>query len=780
MSPYIRSRKHPAESCSRLAAPAAAALAAGLSFPIAAGAQGAGGPAAGGQAGAELPPVKVEAPVEVPYRAETSASPKATQPLLDTPRTIQVLPEQLLREQGAATLSDALRNTPGITMQLGENGNTSSGDTFQLRGFAAQSVIFVDGIRDLGAVTRDVFNVESIEVVKGPAGADAGRAAAAGYIGLNSKLPGLGAFSNASLGVGTDNRLRATGDLSIQMNERSAARLNLMVQDSDVPGRDFVNASGFGIAPSLAFGLGTATRFFLYSQHLRQDNVPDGGIPTIGMPGFYNANPALDAGAKVRRENYYGSPNDHEKVDADMVTARIEHDFGPNTRLYNLTRYGTSSMDRVLTGTGALAAPGADPATWTVARSRQRVDQTNEILANQTTLKTQAETWGLTHDLAVGMELLHERQRSLGTGTAAQTIRGVAFPAVAAPAANLYAPNPLDALGTPYLTGADTDGETTTVAAFVFDTLTIDDAWKVSAGLRLDRYRTSTTTGTIVTAANLPANPGYAVGGIAPAYLENEDTLLSWNAGVVYKPAVNGSVYGAVGTAQTPPGGGNFLLSATPGNQANAALDPQQTTSFELGTKWEVLERRLTLAGALFHVENDKQVTQDPFTLEVVQNGRTRVKGIELSAVGQLTTVWQIAAGIVRTDTRQLDQISVNAATGVVTGTSGTRWAPDLTASLWSTYRIGDFTFGGGARYVSDQKRVITEGTDLSTQAMPVIPAYWVADLMASYRLTRSVNLQLNLFNLFDKEYIGTLNNAGSRMVLGLPRSALLTASVAF
>lgn len=118
-----------------------------------------------------------------------------------------------------------------------------------------------------------------------------------------------------------------------------------MGQDSGVDGRDRVKNQGFGIAPSIGFGLNTPTRIYLYSQHLRQDNVPDGGIPTIGMEGFYNATAALRNGAKVRRENYYGGEHDYEKVNADMFTAKVEHDLTPRTRVQNLTRYGKSSMD---------------------------------------------------------------------------------------------------------------------------------------------------------------------------------------------------------------------------------------------------------------------------------------------------------------------------------------------------------------------------------------------------------------------------------------------------
>ncbi len=727
-----------------------------------------------------LPTLSVKGKRENGYKAEKASSPKITQPLIDTPKTIQVVKKEILAEQGAASLMDALRNTPGITMQLGEGGSTSAGDAFQMRGFSTQTSTFVDGIRDLGAVTRDVFNVEQVEIVKGPAGAEGGRGASSGYINLVSKLPSLDDLASVDVTVGTHAKKRVTADINHAFGESSAFRLNVMAQDSDTPGRDQVKSAGTGIAPSLAFGLGTPTRIYLFSQHLRQDNVPDGGIPSIGMKGFYNANPTVASAPAVRRNNYYGSERDYEKVNADMASIKFEHDVTSSVRVSNITRYGKTHMDRVLTGINAITASSNDPSTWTLARSRQRTDQTNEILANQTNVNSEFSTAGLKHALSAGLELMYERQLTRGSGTSAQTVNGVTYSAVAITAANLYNPNPGDALGTPYFTGADTEGKTLTTAVYVFDTLTLNDAWKVNAGLRLDRYNLSTNTGTIVTTGtngNQANYPGYAVGSIAPAALKDSDNLLSWNLGAVFKPAPNGTVYAALANSQTPPGANNFTLSATSTNQANAALDPQETSNIELGTKWDLLDKRLNVSAALYRTENDKQTSTDS-TGVTSQYGKTRVEGIELAAVGQLTNFWQVSAGIAKMKTKQLDQYSRNATTGVVTTTNAVRWSPDLTASVWTSYTLDQFTVGGGLNYSSSQKRVIT--TDTAAANMPSIPGYVVTNLFGAYKVNKNLNLQLNVNNLFDKEYLSSLNNNGSRLTLGAPRTVSLTARVLF
>ena len=155
---YIQSRKHAAVRQPRHRSTVALAAAA-LALPGAVLAQSAAAPAAAASQArteATLPTVKVQAAApENDFKADVVSSPKFTQPIVDTPQTITVIKKELLQQQAATSLSEALRNTPGVTMQLGENGSTQTGDSINLRGFDSSQSIFVDGIRDLGAVSRD-------------------------------------------------------------------------------------------------------------------------------------------------------------------------------------------------------------------------------------------------------------------------------------------------------------------------------------------------------------------------------------------------------------------------------------------------------------------------------------------------------------------------------------------------------------------------------------------------------------------------------------------------
>lgn len=724
-------------------------------------------PSSAGTADPRLKEVAVEASPDG-YRAERASSPKLTQPLVDTPQTISVIRQELLQEQGATSLNEALRNTPGITLLLGEGGNSNTKDHVVMRGFDTQGSIFIDGVRDLGSFTRDTFFVDQIEISKGPAGADNGRGEPSGYINMSSKLPRAENFMAGTLGLGTAHAKRATADLNRKLSDTSAFRINLMKQDSGVAGRDQVENDRWGVMPSLAFGLGTSTRVVFDLLHMKQNNRPDGGVSTVGLTGYYNAAfdgtttpPGVNAGVVPRRvdsSNYYGSLADFERVRADMFTARIEHDLAPGTTLRNTTRYGRGEQFLALTSVNAATVTNADPANWTVARARHFKFQRNEILTNQTNVTSQFSTGGLKHSLSAGLEIIHEKQFS---PTYANAVAGTI------PAANLYAPNTADAfpLLDPQATGASSNGNTTTVALYAFDTLKINDSLQLNGGVRWEKYRTEFTS--LTAPAGDPATQ-------TATLLRKSDTLMTWKLGALYKPTENGSVYAAYSTSQLPPGGANFTLNATASNINNPNLDPSKGTNVEIGTKWDLLNRRLMVSAALFRSEKTNDLAQtDPTTGDVIQYGKKRVRGVELSAVGQITPAWAISAGLASMKTE------VAAGTGTQTGAT-LNWSPKLTFTAWTTYRLPfGLSIGAGARYVDSVVRSVNNAPAATTNMFSV-PDYWVFDAMASYPVNRNLSLQLNIYNLADKHYVAALNNNGNRYIPGVGRSAMLSANLKF
>lgn len=762
---YIRSRQHPKNAVQlKHTLIAIAALAAPLSVQAQMQTEGQKNAQEQSKKENALPEIKVQAAQDIPYKAEVSSSSKLVKPLLETPQMVSIIKKELLQEQGAYNLMDALRNTPGITMQLGENGNTAAGDTFQMRGFATQSSVFVDGVRDLGAVTRDTFNVEQVEVVKGPAGADVGRGAASGYINLASKAAVMDDVTSGTASINSANNKRVTADINRKLGETTAVRLNVFKQDGGVAGRDQLENSGYGIAPAISFGLGQKSRAYFYSQHIRQNNVPDGGLPTVGLAGFYNAAASLKNAAKVNTENFYGSVNDFEKVEADMASAKFEFDVNDTTVLRNITRYGLSSMKRVVTGINGLTAVGA-PDTWTVARTRQGLDQSNEIIANQTSVNSSFDTAGFKHSLSAGLELLMERQNTNAMAVPTGTV---------IPAANIYQPNPHVSLPMPVKSGASTEGQTKTIALYVFDAIDLNDLWQINTGLRYERYNTETRTISLSTSA---ANPGLPVGTLLPVKMTKGDDLLSWKLGSVLKIAKNGRLYGVLATSLTPPGSANFSLSSAANNINGPMAEPQKASNLELGTKWDLLGKSLALTAAFYRTENANEIVQvDSVTNTFAQFGKRRVEGIEIGLVGQINPDWQVTAGAATMKTKILNGSTGNNSTGAVA-----RWSPDLTATLWSSYKVTpSWTVGGGVRYTSEQKRVVDPSLVLAVQNMPSIASNWVADAVVNYQFSPKLSVQLNVSNLTDKEYVNTLNNSGARYTQGAPRSFNLSANVLF
>ncbi|MDF4002055.1 catecholate siderophore receptor Fiu [Luteibacter sp. PPL552] len=764
---FIKSRKH--------AAPAARTVSAAVLLTLAHGAAAVDAPPQQAKVNdaQALPGMQVEADRSSDYRADKVSSPKFTQSLLDTTQTIQVIGKELMQQQGATTLTEALRNSPGVgTFYVGENGATNTGDAIYMRGFDTSGSIFVDGARDLGTISRDVFNIEQVEVTKGPDGTEYGRTAPTGAVNLVTKQPVLGSGVSGTVQVGSGQRQRATADWNQSLDGDKAVRLNVMSQESGVYGRDRVKNDRWGIAPSLAFGLGTPTRVYIDYLHIKQNNRPDGGVPTLGLPGYSapDKRSFLASASAVDPSNWYGTDQDHDRDTQDLFTVIVEHDINENLALHNTSRWGRTTQDYLLTSfmgsTANLLTPNpADPSTWTIARSLPTFKhQSNRIATNQTNLTAHVGDGAVTQDISAGIELTQETARTLGFAA----LNGSAWPA-----ANLYQPNS-HVRGLVYgQTGARASGKTNTAGAYVFDTLKFGERWQVNAGVRLDHYTTDFDSLVACGARNTPACGTRRTGTIVPGVnASKSDNLVNYKLGVLYKPSANGSIYLNVAQSQEPPGGNTLTLSSAANSADNPLFDPQKARTVEVGTKWDLLDEKLMLTGALYRTTVTNDVVQDPTDLQYYQIGKKRVQGVEITAVGKLTDAWAISAGFTTMD--------ATVKTGTVVAADGSTdlaYTPKEAFTAWTTYHLPfGLTLGGGARYSGELKR----GTDGAVGTPAYTKAYWVVDAMASYPVNRHVDLQLNLYNLFDKTYVAAINKSGYRYTPGTPRSAMLSANVRF
>src|SRR5262245_13989048 len=282
-----------------------------------------------------MPEVKVEGKAEPRQKNETRGATRTDTPLRDIPQFINTVPETVLKQQGATTLADALRNVPGISYAAPEGG-TQANTLYYLRGFPAGGDLFVDGMRDIGEYTRDIFHLESVEVIKGPSALAFGRGSTGGVINEVSKMPSLFGRSEVSATIGTFEKKRATADVNVSTGATSAMRIVAMGEDSSSY-RYPQDMERLGFAPSLRIGMGTDTELSLSYMYLKTSDVTDYGQPTLftAATGFFGFAP-------VSAEAYYGFANhDFANHKTQMTTARIDHRFNTLVSLRNSTRWAT-------------------------------------------------------------------------------------------------------------------------------------------------------------------------------------------------------------------------------------------------------------------------------------------------------------------------------------------------------------------------------------------------------------------------------------------------------
>lgn len=755
------------------------------------------------------------------YKVDKADSPKFTAPLVDTPRTVTVIPAQVIKDTASASLVEALRTVPGITFGAGEGGNPL-GDRPFIRGFDSQASTYVDGVRDIGAQSREVFAVEQIEVVKGSDSVMGGRGNAGGTINLVSKTPGPDRFIAVSGTGGSADYKRVTVDINQPINDFVGIRLNGMWHDQDVAGRDAIWQKRWGIAPSVKLGLNGPTSLTVSYYHLDSDELPDSGIPYLytgaNVPaGVTETGPAgnyTTIGGKqisVPRGAYYGLiDRDFRKTKVDNFTIRAEHDFGGVT-LRNTSRYGRTDQRYIWTqpddqqgnvyGTNAASPATAGGYVW--RRINSRISQTEGLL-NQTDLFGEFNTGSIRHSFAATLEYSHEKSTTGGYVGNAATGAAIATGSTISPRCSTAMlaryncttvdnPNPSDpwvpyASDTSTAAGAIVESamktrtltDATTKSASLFDTITITDQLLLNLGGRFDRYETSIGVPLAATATTT-----------GRTYISRNDNLWTYQAGLVFKPLPNGSIYVSTATAATPPG--SFLAQGSEGNAVNTtsqaatdALKVEKTTSYEVGTKWNLFNDTLSLTLAAFQTRTKNART----TIEngvVAYIGTRRIRGIELGYNGNITPEWNIFGGYTYMDAIIQDGgITTTTINGVAyfapSVNTGKQFpnTPKHSFTTFTNYKVTPkLTLGGGAIYMSkvyggysDTRSLINGQFAITKPLARMVPDYWRFDANASYQITDHIGIQLNALNVgnkryFDKAYAAHYaNQAAGRTVL--------------
>ncbi len=692
----------------------------------------------------QLAPVEVEGE-DSPYQPDAAQSPKMTAPLLDTPRSVQVVPKQVMSDQSASSLQDVLQNSPGITFAAGEGGR-AGGDLPVIRGQNAASSLFLDGMRDASMQARDTFNLEQVEIIKGPDSVYSGRGGAGGSINLVSKAPKAKDATEVTGQIGTDRNYRGSVDSNWRLGEKSAFRLNVMGTKGDVPGRDrAVNFERWGVAPSLMLGMGTPTRITLSYYHYQNDSMPDYSIPydpRVGLP--------VTETLGISRKNFYGlAERDFMKTRDDMATVDFQHDFSDKLTLRNVVRYGRETADYLATQPDLTLA---NLPAGIVDRPAYGRYYTTKAFANQTDLSGEFLTGAVKHGFDLGFEYTSVKQTMAYTNDQVLSSDGVTKCPADLTQTSLRNPDPNVAYPCRTARSWPAPYATDTLALYGFDTLKFDEQWQASVGLRWDNYRTS---------GHDKKKQGYS----------RTDNLFNYQLGLAYKPVPQGTIYASYGTSSTPSAVAGATASDILRKSSDEAAAPEKSRSVEAGVKWLVLDERLTLTGAVFQ-DTRRNTNIEVLPNEYEQAGQTRVRGIELGFSGAITPAWNIYGGYTFLDSKLIrgGRKDIGAEGQELPNT------PRNAFSLWSTYKVlPELTLGGGAYYVDKVYGNADAGVDASgAPKARWVPSYWRFDAMAKYKFSSHLALQLNVLNVFDQTFY-TRARPKNHAALGTGRAALLS-----
>ncbi|MCE1117423.1 MULTISPECIES: TonB-dependent receptor [Pseudomonas] len=657
------------------------------------------------------------------YKASESKSAlKIDAPLRDIPQTVNVVPESVIKDQGAQSMEDVLKNVPGVGLSNGDGQR----DQVTIRGFSAIGDMYVDGIRDDALYFRDLSNVERVEVIKGPAAVLYGRGSSGGLINSISKKPGLAPKQEVGMTLDTEGKRRTQFDSGWAAPEGNQAyRVTGAFEDSDTF-RDDGYIDRKAIAPSAWFKLSDDLELNLGATYLYDKRLIDFGIPAVG-----------NRPANVDRDKRFGSGNasqDYARSEVFSFTASLDYRINDDFTLTNTSRYYRYDLDRNNTladssPTRFVTAPNGE---LLVKLNRGNVARDESGVFNQTELKQQAQLAGMQHNLLYGVEVgfqdKYQRVYSQNNVARVPVYRDalVGVPDHA---------NTLSSNGTNY---QQTSG------FYVQDLIELTSQWKALLGVRYDIF-----------------GQEYNDARVQNVDLDRTDKTWSPRAGLVFQPDQIQSYYVSVSRSYQPSG---EVFAVAP---SNAGLEPEETTNYEVGAKWDLLDSRLSLTAAVFRLERTNMKTADPANPNLtILAGEQRTDGFEATLSGQLSDKWQVYAGYAYLDAE------ITKSNSKTNGVANQGQVPTLTprnsANVWLVRTLTpEWRVAAGANYVDDRYTALDNNV--------VMPAYTTFDAALLYSV-QHWDAALRLKNAFDRDYYASAHGSVDLATPGAPRT--LEASV--
>jgi catecholate siderophore receptor len=650
---------------------------------------------------------------------QTATATGTNTPLIDIPQSIVVIPEALLRDQGTRSLAEAVRNSPGISVNMGEGMR----DEFYIRGVKTKSDFFIDGLRDDTEYMRDLYNVAHIDVLQGPAALLFGRGGAGGLINLVTKTPERRPIREFEIEAGSWEHLRGTTDIGSAIGESGAIRILAMGEDSG-GFRDHYFLHRYSVNPKLGFQLGERTQIEIGVNYLNDRRIVDRGITS------QNGRPV-----DVPRGTFFGAPDQNMSVgEVGAFNARLTHAFNDDLMLSNTFRATDAEREYVNTYAGGAVDENGEFKMKGYAHHHNR-----RSYLDRTDLIATLDMGAVSHTLLLGGEFSWQRDHDYQTlpSEGSKNLPG-RFP--------LFNPE-IAAIAFPYL---DRDNHVVgkEFGIYAQDQMSWGEHWKAIVGARWDRFT---------------VDADYRNPEVSPDHTWNVDTEWSPRAGLIYKPVENDSIYASVTQTFTPQGA-NIALSRKSPDGAN--LDPEMAINYEIGNKLDLFDGQLSLTVALFQLDLDDVVAEAADgSGTLVNTGQQRNRGYTLSADGALTSHWSVFANYTHLNAR-ITEATEEAEAGARVGL-----VPRNQFSIWTRYAVtSHWGLAAGVRGESDKY------TSYDNEVM--LPQYVVEDLMAYYQ-AESFRVQVNLDNVTDKHYFPTASS-DYEIMPGEPRNVMVTLGMKF
>lgn len=682
------------------------------------------------------------------YANSTSVATKTNTPLLNIPQSLTVLTKDYIRDQNFQSLTDVTRYVPGVAIHQGE-GNR---DELVIRGVDSSANFYVNGFRDDVQYFRDLYNAQSIEILKGPSALAFGRSAGGGLVNRTLKEADGARVYDATMQVGSYGDRRVSLDAGQAVNENVAVRLNAFYEGSDTF-RDYGHLERYGINPTVTLKPSDDTKIKLSYEFFHDFRLADRGNPSQGLPGGATRfNPTEPFAPNGNLSTFFGSPiYNYAKVEVQTGMAIIEHDFGNGLTVRNgsiYADYNRGYQNVYPGGTGAPAAAGGGAVTpdqTTLSLNAYQNYTPRENAFNQTDFVYKTATGPVLHTVAFGTEF--GRQTGLSQRNSGQ------FPQVS-PTSPFVLVNPFNPTFFGPVTfnhiasDANSKYRLNIESGYAQDQIELTRWLQLLVGARYDNFD--------LTALDLNTNTNRA----------RVDDFISPRAAVTVKPIDSVSLYTAWSISYLPASGDQFSAL----NPSTIILEPQRFESTEIGAKWNI-NPKLLLTAAAYQILRANVPVNIGGGLSI-PGGMHHIRGFETALTGYVTPDWQAVLGYAYTDARIANDLTAPGVTPPIVAGNRVQLVPYNQVSLWNKYQINPvWSAALGVIYFSDS----FASSDDSVR----LPGFVRVDAAVYAKVNDMWRVQLNVENIFNKGYWATADG-DNNISPGQPRTFRATAIAKF